>query len=64
MNAERFIIFLNQMLKNSPQKVFLRLDNLRVHHSNIIKDWVKENKENIKLFFAGLFSREKILMNT
>lgn len=52
------------MLKNSPQKVFLRLDNLRVHHSNIIKDWVKENKENIKLFFAGLFSREKILMNT
>ena len=40
MNADRLIEFMNQLTKNKPKKVFLILDNLRVHHSKIVKAWV------------------------
>lgn len=59
MNSERFILFLNQLIKNSSQKTFLVLDNLRVHHSKIVKGWIEENKEKIELFFLPAYSPEK-----
>lgn len=59
MNSDRLILFLTQLTKNSPKKIFLILDNLRVHHSNIVKDWVKENQEKIELFFLPAYSPEK-----
>ena len=59
MNSDKFIEFLNQLIKNSDQKIFLILDNLRVHHSYIVKDWIAENKEKIELFFLPAYSPEK-----
>jgi transposase len=59
MNSDKFIEFLQQLTKNSTQKIFLILDNLRVHHSHIVKDWAKENKEKIELFFLPAYSPEK-----
>lgn len=59
MNSDRLILFLTQLTKDSPKKIFLILDNLRVHHSNIVKDWVKENQEKIELFFLPAYSPEK-----
>jgi len=59
MNSDRFIEFLKQLIKNSDQKIFLILDNLRVHHSHIVKDWVLKNKEKIELFFLPAYSPEK-----
>jgi len=59
MNSDKFIEFLNQLIKNNEQKIFLILDNLRVHHSYIVKDWVVENKEKIELFFLPAYSPEK-----
>lgn len=59
MNSDKFIEFLNQLIKNSDQKIFLILDNLRVHHSHIVKDWVMKNKEKIELFFLPAYSPEK-----
>ena len=59
MNSDRLILFLKQLIKESPKKVFLILDNLRVHHSNLVKDWVKENKEKIELFFLPAYWPEK-----
>jgi transposase len=64
MNSDRLIQFLTQLIKNSPKKIFLILDNLKVHHSNIVKDWVKENTEKIELFFLPAYSPEKIQTNT
>jgi transposase len=34
------------------------LDNLRVHHSKIVKAWVEEHKDKIALFFLPSFSPE------
>lgn len=59
MNSDKFIEFLNQLIKNNGQKIFLILDNLRVHHSSIVKDWVEENKEKIELFFLTAYSPKK-----
>lgn len=55
MNSDKFIKFLKQLTKNKAQKIFLILDNLRVHHSYIVQDWVKENKEKIELFFLPAY---------
>jgi transposase len=59
MNSDKFIEFLKQLIKNNEQKIFLILDNLRVHHSYIVKDWIAENKEKIELFFLPAYSPEK-----
>lgn len=59
MNADKLIEFMIQLTKNKEQKVFLILDNLRVHHSKIVKQWVEKNKSKIELFFLPSYSPEK-----
>ncbi len=59
MNAERLIEFLEQLIKRKRKKVYLILDNLRVHHSKLVKKWVKENKERIAIFYLPSYSPEK-----
>ncbi len=59
MNSQKFIDFLKQLTKNNEQKIFLIIDNLRFHHSYIVQDWIKENKQKIELFFLPAYSPEK-----
>ena len=59
MNADRLIEFMEQLIKNKKQKIFLILDNLRVHHSKIVKQWVEKNKEKIEIFYLPSYSPEK-----
>ena len=59
MNADRLIEFLEQLIKNKLKKVFLILDNLRVHHSKIVKAWVEVNKSKIEIFHLPSYSPEK-----
>lgn len=59
MNADRLIEFMTQLIKNKEQKIFLILDNLRVHHSKIVKQWEEENKGKIELFYLPSYSPEK-----
>lgn len=58
MNSQTFIKFCQRLIKDSDKKVFLILDNLRVHHSHVVKDWVKDNQESIELFFLPSYSPE------
>lgn len=59
MNADRCIEFMSKLIEDKKQKVFLILDNLRVHHSKIVKQWEEENKEKIELFYLPSYSPEK-----
>lgn len=59
MNSDRLIEFMNQLIKNKHQKIFLILDNLRVHHSKLVKEWEERNKAKIELFFLPSYSPEK-----
>lgn len=58
MNAKTFIKFMKRLTKDASQKIFLILDNLRVHHSRIVKHWLEEHKEKIELFFLPSYSPE------
>ena len=59
MNADRCIEFMSKLIENKERKVFLILDNLRVHHSKIVKKWAEDNKEKIELFYLPSYSPEK-----
>lgn len=58
MNAQRFITFLKRLIKDAKRKVFFIVDNLRVHHALMVKDWVKENEDRIELFCLPPYSPE------
>jgi transposase len=58
-NAERCIDFLERLIAGSNgQRVFLILDNLRVHHAKDVKEWVAKNIDTIELFFLPAYSPE------
>jgi len=59
MNADRFLQFLRQLIKNRDRKIYLILDNLKVHHCKVVKKWVEKNKRTIELFFLPSYSPEK-----
>ena len=59
MNADRFLKFLRQLIKNRDRKIYLILDNLKVHHSKIVKKWVEKNKRTIELFFLPSYLTKK-----
>jgi len=46
---------------NQPRKskVYLILDNLRVHHSKLVKQWEQENKKKIQLFYLPSYSPDR-----
>ena len=48
MNTEMLIKFLEQFTKGKQRKMYLILDNLRVHHSKLVKEWVKDNSSKIE----------------
>lgn len=57
-NSDRLIEFLEALIKDAGRKVFLILDNLRVHHSKPVKAWVAERKDKIALFYLPSYSPE------
>lgn len=59
MNADRFIEFMKQLIKGKQNKIFLILDNLRVHHSKLVKQWAEDHKDKIELFYLPSYSPEK-----
>ncbi|MCO5247515.1 MAG: IS630 family transposase [Chitinophagales bacterium] len=59
MNADRLIEFMTQLIKANRRMVYLILDNLRVHHSKIVKEWVERNKEKIALYYLPSYSPER-----
>ena len=46
------------MIRDADKKVFLILDNLRVHHSKPVKAWVEARKDRIELFYLPSYSPE------
>jgi transposase len=60
MNADRLIEFLKQLIKNSERKIFLILDNLKVHHCYIVKEWLEQEeiKQRLEVFFLPSYSPE------
>jgi transposase len=58
MNSQTLIKFMNRLIKDSDKKIFLILDNLKVHHSHMVKDWLKEHETQIEVFHLPAYSPE------
>lgn len=59
MNADKFVEFMEKLIKSSEKKIFFIVDNLRVHHSKIVKEWVEKHKKDIALFYLPSYSPER-----
>ena len=59
MNAQTFIKFCRRLIKDAGKKIFLIMDNLRVHHSRMVKEWVEEHGDQIELFFLPSYTPER-----
>jgi len=66
MNSKRLIDFMKRLIKNALKekgedakaKVFLILDNLKVHHSEEVTTWLKKRKSKIEVFFLPSYAPE------
>ena len=58
MNADLLIDFMKRLVKDAQRKVFLILDNLRVHHARKVKAWLAEHEDEIEVFYLPAYSPE------
>lgn len=58
INVERFLNFLKKVIDSSEKKVYMIVDNLRVHHAKLVTAWVEEHKDEIALFYLPPYSPE------
>ena len=57
-NHTRLIEFFELLIKDTPRKVFLILDNLGVHHCKPVKAWLAEHRQQIEVFYLPSYSPE------
>ena len=58
LNADILIDFLRRLIKGAAKKLFLILDNLRVHHAKPVKAWLAEHADAIEVFYLPSYSPE------
>jgi transposase len=56
--ADRLIEFLEALIKDASKKIFLILDNLRVHHSKPVKAWLADRIDRIEVFYLPSYAPE------
>ena len=57
-NADRLIEFMGSLVKDVPRKVFLVMDNLKVHHCKPVKECLEKNAARIEMFYLPSYSPE------
>ena len=56
MNANLLIDFCKRLIKGAKRKIYLILDNLRVHHAKVFKAWLTEHGDKIEIFYLPSYS--------
>jgi transposase len=59
MNQQKLIVFMKRLVKDSRRKVFLVLDNLKVHHGKLVAAYVENNKDKIEVFYLPPYTPER-----
>jgi transposase len=59
MTAVLLLTFLRRLLKDAPSKVFLILDNLNVHRSQAVQDWLSLHRQQIEVFYLPAYAPER-----
>jgi transposase len=58
MTYQVLITFMQRLVKDAPRKVFLILDNLKVHHAKKVQEWLLEHNSQIEVFYLPSYSPE------
>ncbi len=58
MASKVLVRFLSRLIKDVERKVFLILDNHRVHHSKVVSQWLEKHRDRIEIFFLPPYSPE------
>jgi transposase len=58
INTERFIEFLEALIQDASRKIFLVVDNLRVHHARKVRTWLQGKEKKIELAFLPPYAPE------
>jgi len=60
MNTDIFKDFCSRLIREFSQPVFLIVDNLKVHHANILQDWFEQQKKEhgFRIFYLPSYSPE------
>lgn len=56
MTAKVLLRFMKRLIKDAGRKVFLILDNLRVHHAKLVKAWLMRHTDKIEIFYLPAYS--------
>lgn len=59
MNADLFIVFLTRLLAGASKKVFLIVDNLKVHEAAAVDEWLADKKDRIEIFYLPKYTPER-----
>jgi transposase len=51
LETNLFIAFAERLIKDASKKIYLIVDNLRVHKAKKVQEWQKKHADQIKLFF-------------
>lgn len=58
MNIDHLVAFMGRLIDDNQQKVFLILDNLKVHHAKVVTEWLEKNKDQIEVYYLPPYSPE------
>jgi len=58
LSPDKLIDFMRRLVSDSKRKVFLILDNLRIHHAKKVHQWLEKHKDEIEVFFLPPYAPE------
>jgi transposase len=58
LDTSMFIRFLRQLIRDADRKVFLIVDNLRVHKGKKVREWIEANRDRIEVFYLPPYAPE------
>jgi transposase len=58
LNTKIFLNFLRRLIKDANRKIFVIVDNLRVHRAKLVIAWLSENADRIEVFYLPPYAPE------
>jgi transposase len=59
LNTALFVTFLQRLVRGARGKVFLIVDNLKVHKAGKVEAWVAQHRDKIELFFLPAYAPDR-----
>jgi transposase len=56
IDGDKLIEFLEALVRDTGKKVFVVMDNLRVHHCKPVKQWLSEHENELEAFYLPSYS--------